>query len=918
MFLEKLITSGVPLVNDPAHAQTSMTSKAGYLGYCFHCGQEVLDTPVFYLDETAQAIAEKLMPPSQNGAPPSPPILCCAGCQAAANTILRSGLGDYYRQRHALGLSSELTPLPGLVAEAQNLWFPALPEAVSTAMDDTWSLYDSPATQAHFATPYALAGTNKMALEAYFVITGLRCGACLWLIEQQLLLIPGVLRAEVNYSNERLHLIWEPDACRLSPILSTLDRLGYQARPFDPLIRAAQAKADSRKRLKRLFVAAMGMMQVMMYAYPAYIADTTTLDQSANWLMQWASLILTLPVVAYSAAPFFTQAWRDFKHRQLSMDVPVAIGIAAAFFGSCFKLWQDQGAGEVYFDAVTMFVFFLLLARHIESQMRQQAAAELDKLQTVLPSSCLRWQADAVTQPGLQQGQWQSVSTSALNVGDRILIKAGDTIPADGHLLTGPSSFNLAVLTGESLPIDKQIGDAVVAGSVNITQTVEVVISAVPQRSMLAQLAAAAERAALNKPMLALFSERIARYFTVSLLLFALLCGSVWWWFEGADQAITIAIMVLVVSCPCALSLAVPTVQACALSQLMRHGVLVIRPQALQKLAQINTLVVDKTGTLTTGHLSINQIQAANGYSTEAVLQIACALEQHSLHPIAQAFHRHTVITTTTSAASQVKQLSITGSRGQHDTGLEGIYEGRVYRLGVANFSLPHQDQSDLTAYSSLLWNVKASDAPPEESTSLNLILSRQTETSWEPVAHFILTDQPRSEALDFVEYLHDRNLNVALLSGDRTAAVRDLANKTGIERWIANCSPETKRHWVSQHQQQGQIVAMLGDGLNDAPVLAQADVSIAMANGAALAQLNADIVCQFPGLSPVREVLRVARQAHAVMRQNLYWALLYNGIAIPAAACGWLSAWQASLGMALSSLFVVLNARRVTKLPSH
>ena len=862
---------------------------------CFHCHAPVFTASKFRLDEDLENIAHSLLSvetPSTE--------LCCAGCQAVANTILRNGLGEYYRQRRCPADANVAAGAEGVTTSNA----PALPRDWQEL-----SLFDTPETQAQFVQTHRTEDGTQA--EAMFIVEGLRCGACVWLIEKQLRSVPGVLEAQVNYATERLFIRWDTTLTQLAPLLHSLDALGYPAYPFDVRTREAHTRSQGRRYLKRLFVAAMGMMQVMMYAYPAYVndpvLDSASLDSESNWLMQWASLILTLPVMLYSAQDFFSAAWRDLRTRKLGMDVPVVLGMSAAFGGSVYNLWRGHGTLPVYFDSISMFVFLLLGARYLEWLARRQAARELDRLDSILPASCERKIETDQVDPS-----WETINAARLKAGDIIRVSSGQVVPADTTVRQGASDFNLAVLSGESYPVLRSEGMTVPAGSINLTHPIELRVTRAGATSSLAQMVRQLHQATLSKPHLAGLSERIAAYFIAGLLLFAG-ASYLYWWSVDPTRALPIAIAILVVSCPCALSLAIPAAQAAALGHLLQQGVLVMRGAALETLNRVTVWVFDKTGTLTTGQLQVQNVAVLDAdTSTKDVLAIAAALEAGAIHPIAQAIL--TAASAQACSSWQAKNLAHTAGAG-----VEGEINGMRYRLGSAAFCgltptpiqatvsapLSIADHHQNTASYGALYLVKLAVEIGEDKQDSRTVLAR-----------FQLSDTLRPETMALMTQIRQQGQRIYLLSGDTQAAVSAIAQQCGVTEFESACSPQDKLARVQAFQAVGNVVGMVGDGVNDALVLQAADVSCALANGAPIAQLSADIVWQRAGLHPLRQIQAVAAKCQQIMRQNLIWAMLYNLFAIPAAALGWVSPWMASIGMATSSLFVVLNALRLQQIP--
>lgn len=752
---------------------------------------------------------------------------CCAGCLAVARAIVAGGFERYYEARSASGVRPD-----------------ALPSA---------ALYDDPAAAREF-----VAAPGEHVREATLILDRIRCAACLWLNEQALRRVPGVLRADVNFATQRAQIAWDPRATRLSAIVEAIRAVGYDAYPFDPRRGEALQRGERRLALWRLFVAGFGAMQVMMYAWPAYVdAGAGTLGAGAEALMRWASFVITTPVVLFSCAPFFRGAWQDARQRRLSLDTPLALGIGAAFAASAWA--TIVGGGAVYFDSIAMLAFLLLGARTAELFARQRAGRELDRLARWMPSFALR----------LAAAGSERVAAHQLVAGDRVLVGAGERVPADGIVEEGVSSADESLLTGESHAVAKRPGATLVGGSVNLEQPLTVRVTRAGADTQAAAIGRLVERAAASRPRLVERADRLAQALTIVVIATAALAwaasGNVW-----------VAVAVLVATCPCALALAAPIVLTRAAGQLLGRGAALTRTRAMEALERATDVVLDKTGTLTLGRPAIAQVELLGGVDEARCRALAAALEASSSHPLARAFR-------TGGAALALRDL-----RNAAGEGVEARLDGRLVRIGAPEFCAGI-----------------AGSRPPVEGAQVYLAEAR----CW--LAAFHVEDALRPEAEGLVRSLLARGLRVHLVSGDAPARVAALAARLGIETWAGGATPQDKFDYLARLQAQGRVVAMVGDGLNDAPVLARADASVAMGAGADAAQLQADVVLTGDRLGALEDVLRLARGALRLVRQNLGWALAYNAVALPAAALGWIGPWEAAIGMSASSFIVVLNALR-------
>ena len=765
---------------------------------------------------------------------------------AVAQTIRAAGLTSFYARRE-----------PGVAAQP--------------VLDDDWR------RAAEAAAPL-VRNVDATRREVALLLEGMHCGACVWLLETWLSRQPGVRGASVNFATRRARVRFDAGETGLAQILRAIARVGYRAHPYDPRRREALARRESRALLLRTGLALLGMMQVMMFAAPAYIG-ADGVDPAYRALLNWASLVLTLPVVAYCGAPFFVGAWRDLTARRAGMDVPIALGVAGAFAASAWATVRESGA--VYFDSVTMFIALVLLARLVELRVREKAGDALEAMAREMPLLAERLDG----YPG--SPATQTVAAAVLAHGDFVRVAAGAPIPADGEVVEGHSSVEEAVLTGESWPRAKGPGERVLAGSVNRESPLIMRVTAAGEATTLAALSRLVERAANERPRIARLSDRVAAGFVAGLLVVAAASGLLWWTIDPA-RALPIVLAVLVVSCPCALSLATPAALASAAGALGRRQVLCVRPDALETLSRVSHVVLDKTGTLTTGDVRLLGVEALAGRGESACLGLAAALEAGSTHPIARALR------------SRVAPDRLAGDVSSiPGCGVEGSIAGRRYRLGRP------------------AWVAEICAAPiPERATSSDdgeTLVALADETHWHALLRF--GDTLRDSAPALVAALREAGLGVTIVSGDRPAAVAHFARAVGIDGWHGDAKPDDKRAIIATLQRRGETVAMVGDGVNDAPGLARADVSIALGSAAALTQWTADAVVLGDDLARVAFALQAARRTFRIIRQNLGWALVYNLVAIPLAASGHLSPLAAAVGMSASSLLVVGNAWRLSRM---
>ncbi len=753
---------------------------------------------------------------------------CCGGCEAAATWIHGAGLEGYYKAR-------------------------ALPAPLPPADAGPVTGWDAPS----FLAAHSVAdGTQRRTT---LVVEGVRCAACAWLIERALARIPGVRDVSVNAATARLSLAWEPERVALSQPIALLGRLGYRVhRPARD--DAAAAAGERRASLKRLAIAALGSMQAMMLSEALYFG-ADTLGVPTRDFFRWITFLVATPVVFYAGWPFLRGAWREATLGRPGMNLLVAVSVLLAWGASTVETLR--GGDAVYFDAAVMFIFFLLAARHLEAEARRRATSALDILARAQPDLALRIDASGAETP---------VAVAALEPGDRVRVRVGDAVPADGVLLEAPAELDESFISGESRAVAHAPGETILGGSVALAQPLVIRLVRPSADSTVARLAELAARAQAARPRAARVADFVAGIFVVGMLGVALCVGLAWWWVEPA-RALPAVLAVLAATCPCALALAVPAAVAAAQGRLAREGALVLDADAVESLARADTVIFDKTGTLTSGRPTLASVEAFTG-SPESALADAAALERGMRHPLAAVFAPFD----DGRAASDVRVTP--------GSGIEGRVAGLARRIGTRAFATGAGIDDEG------LWLGDGRGA----------------------LARFAAADVPRSAAAQAVAALASAGLSLEILSGDAATRVADIARQVGIGSWRGRCTPRAKLARLRALQAQGHCVAMVGDGVNDAAVLAGADVAIAVADGAALAQASAAIVLAGDDLGRLPAVFDTARRARRIMRQNLGWAIAYNATAVPLAALGVVPPWLAALGMAASSLVVTLNALRLTR----
>ena len=748
------------------------------------------------------------------------------------------------------------------------------------APDASLHLLDEPDEWREFSQP---AATAAQCWESSVVFEGMYCAACAGTIESALRAVPGVQSAEVSAASQRGRVVWDAALTRPSQWMNAVRAAGYRPLPAHDPLASERRQAETRKMLWRLAVAGLCMMQVMMYATPTYFTQPGEIAPDLMELLRWAGWVLTIPVIVFSCQPFFANALRDLRQRRISMDLPVALGMGVTFVVSTLGTFEPAGlfGHAVYFDSLTMFVFFLLAGRWLELRLRDRTAGALETLMHRLPESVERQRPD---------GSFERVAARRLRVGDVVRVLPGEAFVADGVLLRGSTTVDEALLTGEATPLPREAGDAVIAGSHNLGGVVEQRVDRLGAATRYAQIVGLMTEAATTKPRLARLADRVAKPF-LALMLLAAGLAVLWWWPSDPAHAVMTGVAILVVTCPCALSLATPAAMLAAAGSLARAGVLVRHLQALETLAGVDMVVFDKTGTLTRDGFALAQVRTRAGVSQEQALALAAALGQGSLHPIARAL--------AAAARAQAPGLA-EGCRveAQQEVAGQGVRASvQAPALGV---------QGAVCLGSAAFCGLT------EESAGEGLQAHLADARGW--LASFALREDLRDDAAVAVQALTRLGVQVRLLSGDAPEAAERLATQAGIAQARGGCTPADKLAALRAWQQEGHSVAMIGDGLNDGPVLAGANVSVAFGRSAPLARGQSDFVVMSEYLMPVVAFFVKARHTMAVVRQNLIWAVCYNLIAVPWAIAGRVPAWAAGLGMAASSLLVVLNALRLAR----
>jgi len=781
---------------------------------------------------------------------------CCNGCLAVTRSIVDAGLEEYYEHRREKAITADVVP------------------EIIRKLD----FYDHPDVQKSFVRE------KEDAREASLLLENIRCAACLWLNERVLRGLDGVIDVDLDYASHHARVRWDPERIKLSEILESILNIGYVAHPYDATRREELNALQKKRSTERLIFAGIIGMVVMNFAIAGYVmglGDET--GELSLWVRigRWTSLFATTTLLAYPGQEFFIGAWRDLRNRRLGMDVPIVLGLSVAYLGSAHTTWTQSG--DVYYDSIAMFVFLVLLARRIELRGRVRAADALDRVGKVMPPLAMR----------LDEAGEREVLVTELAPGDRVRVRPGEIVPTDGRLLEGHSSFDESLLTGEPLPVMRQTGDTVIGGTCNVDQTVVIEIEKDSADSTVAEIHRLLARGMREAPRYAVLAQRAAAWFVGVVLIIAFFTAGVWLWFDPS-AALPNTVSVLIVTCPCALALATPVAAAIGVGRFADNGMLTLRSDAIEILAQCDTFAFDKTGTLTTGELQIESLDTFGGMDTEQARAVAAALEAHSEHPIGKALR----------ASHDGPITGADGLQNHVGEGVTGRLQAIDWKIGRPEFALPGEIAEHLQTHLSELRNAG------------HVVIALCNERG--AGALFALSDRMRPGATAVTQALRDQGVKrIALLSGDNQASVDRFAADLNLDEALGDLRPSDKLRWIRECQANGGRVAMLGDGINDAPTLAAADVSVSFAHATELAQVNSGLLVLGSELGVISEMRILAEKIRRIIRQNLIWAAGYNLLAVPVAALGLIAPWGAAIGMSLSSLLVVANALRLRGRPA-
>jgi len=823
-------------MNDtPQHAKSQGADSAALVDdNCFHCGLPL--DPNF--EDREQILGRER-------------AFCCHGCLAVAKSIVAAGLDEYYEHRREKAITAD-----------------AVPEIVRRL-----GFYDHPEVQKSFVRDKA------DTREASLLLENIRCAACLWLNERVLRGLDGVIDVDLDYASHHARVRWDPTRIKLSEILESILNIGYVAHPYDATKREELNAVQQKRSTERLIFAGIIGMMVMNFAIAGYVmgyGDET--GELGLWIIigRWTSLFATTALLAYPGQEFFIGAWHDLRNRRLGMDVPIVIGLSVAYLGSIHTTWTQTG--EVYYDSIAMFVFLVLLARRIELRGRVRAADALDRVGKIMPCLANR----------IEGGGEREVLVTELVPGDHVRVRPGEIVPTDGHLLEGNSSFDESLLTGEAMPVTRAPGELVVGGSCNVDQAVVIEIEKDSADSTVAEIQRLLARGMRDAPRYAILAQHAATWFVGAVLLIAAVTAGVWLAIDPAS-ALPNTVAVLIVTCPCALALATPVAAAIAVGRSADNGLLTVRSDAIELLAQCDTFAFDKTGTLTTGELQLERIETFGGIDEVKARSIAAELETHSEHPIGRALR----------SSDRDNGVNVQSLQNHMGEGVAGRIDDSRWRIGKPEFVLSEQTRKDQEK------RISAMRATGHVAIALG--------DDHGHGALFALSDRIRPGAAALIQTLRNHGVSrIALLSGDNQGSVDNFSAGLGLDEALGDLKPADKLQWIRECQARGERVAMVGDGINDAPTLALADVSVSFAHATDLAQLNSGLLVLGTELGVIGEIRGLAEKTRRIIHQNLVWAASYNFLAVPAAAMGLIAPWGAAIGMSLSSLLVVANALRL------
>jgi Cu2+-exporting ATPase len=780
---------------------------------------------------------------------------CCFGCQSVCEAIYAAGMEGFY-QRTPDGTLLEPPPPP-----PQDL-----------------GLYDLDEVQAEFVREQ---GQER---EAHLLVEGIHCAACVWLIEHRLNTLPGVLSARVNLSAKRLLLRWDNSQVKLSEIIARLGEIGYSATPFDPEAAEGVLKKQTRDLLFRITFAGFTMMNLLWVSIALYSGAD---EGSFRSLFHWVGFALATPTLFYSGWPFLKGAWTSLRTRHPGMDLPIALGATVTWAYSTWVTFGDLPDHQVYFDTVVNFIFVILIGRHLEGVSKRHAVAATQRLLDLQPRVALI----------LKDGEEQSVPIRRVQIGDTIIVKPGTKIPVDGIVLQGESQVDEAMLSGESKPVSKYPGDKVSAGTVNTQGAIIIEATGILANTALGKIIRLVEEAQASKAPIQCMADRIVPWFVVATLSLATLTFFIWF-HRDFEVALMAATSVLIITCPCAFGLATPMAIAVASGQGARHGVLIKNGAVLETLSHIKHFVFDKTGTLTKGKMQVTDVITNDAITSENLFRHCAAAEQLSEHSIAKA-----IINQAKNRNIDFHSLETTDFISHPGLGISAQVNQHLVTIGTQQWL----QQNNISLDDNLL---KQSQGMEKEGIS---VVHAAIDTRHSGIIG--CADQLRPDAKALITSLRDQNIELTLLSGDRQAVAETIARQLGGMKVIAEVLPEDKDRVIGELQNQGELIAMVGDGINDAPALIRADVGIAIGSGTDVSVESADIVLMGEELRKIELAVALSRRTLRTVRQNIMISFAYNLIMVPLAMLAMITPLIAAVSMPISSLLVIGNAARIRTL---
>jgi len=814
-----------------SNSEVTHLAQAG----CFHCGLPIAADVKYncQLDEKQRDF-------------------CCFACQSVCEAIYAAGLKGYY-QRTPQGTLLAPPPLPSSDIE----------------------MYDLDEVQQDFVN------YQDEMRDAHLLVEGIHCAACVWLIERSMMKTPGVISAGVNLAGKRLHVRWDNEQVKLSSLIHQLSTVGYSGVPYDPEVAEGSMKRVNRAMLYRLFFAAFAMMNLNLIAIALYSGADR--GQFVNFF-QWMAFALATPALMYSGYPFYKGAWIGLRNAQLTMDLPIALGLSATYLYSFYV--TITGGTEVYFDTVTNLLFVILIGRYLEGMFRHQAVSATNRLMDLQPRVATV----------LCDGTEKLTSVRAVKIGDQVLVKPGSHIPMDGIVREGSSSVDESMLSGESMHVKKQIGDLVASGTLNGSGALVIEVQATSQNSTLSKIIRLVEEAQSSKAPIQRLADGIVPWFVLATLVLA--SFAFYLWSDNFEHALMIATSVLIITCPCALGMATPMSIAVASGLGAKHGILVKNGIVLETLSKVTHFVFDKTGTLTEGQMRMERLIVADAQRENSLLSIAAAVERYSEHSVADA-----IVIAADTRQILYRHLAVSGFHATAGAGVAAEVDGVPVLLGTDQWLLRNQIDIDQNLIHSL------AQYGAQNKTCVHLVVNRKH------VAVLVLADTLRADAQGLINTLREAGIGMTLLSGDRRAVAESIAHQLGGMNVIAEVLPQDKDRVIQQLQQQGECVAMVGDGVNDAPALIRADVGIALGSGTDVSVESADIVLMRNELDKVRLATLLSRRTLRTIKQNIGLSFVYNSIMVPLAIMGHVTPLIAAITMPISSLLVIGNAARIRNL---